>query len=563
MPFKPLPIGVDSFREIIEKDYYYVDKTMLIKGLLDFKGEVNLFTRPRRFGKSLNMSMLQCFFEQDFCDAKALFHNLAIMNAGDRYTEHMSQYPVISISMKSMKQSSYELSYTQMKKMIAGEFRRHDILLDSPKLTEAEKIRYQKLRDVEGNDSDYLDALRFLSDCLANCYGKKVIILIDEYDVPLENAYFSGFYKQMIPVIRSLFESALKTNDSLEFSVITGCLRISKESIFTGLNNPKIVSIIDDTYAEHFGFTVKETEEMLKFYERESFMDTVREWYDGYLFGETEVYNPWSVINYVEKIWVNPKAFPQPFGANARSNSIVRTLVEGADIRVKQEIESLIEGETIEKPIHEDITYEDIEPGKPGENLWNFLFFTGYLKKVSERMVGNVRYISMTIPNEEVRYIYKNTVLAWFDSCVRKKDFSAFYRSIIGGDVDMFEKTVTGMLREGISFYDSKEAFYHGFLMGLLGGMEDYYAYSNREARDGRYDICLKSLDVERPVIIMELKVAASYKNMDVKCNEALAQIELKRYKDDLIRDGYENVLCYGVAFYKKNCRIALAARTL
>lgn len=357
-------------------------------------------------------------------------------------------------------------------------------------------------------------------------------------------------------------------------------MRISKESIFTGLNNPKIVSITDDTYAEYFGFTAKETEDLLKFYDRESFMDTVREWYDGYLFGETEVYNPWSVINYVKQIWANPKAFPQPFWANTSSNSIVRTLVEGADIRVKQEIESLIEGEAIEKPVHEDIlesiplwreehakseeiTYEDIEPGKPGENLWNFLFFTGYLKKVKERMEGNVHYISMTIPNEEVRYIYKNTVLAWFDSCVRKKDFSAFYKSIIGGDADLFEKTVTGMLREGISFYDSKEAFYHGFLMGLLGGMEDYYAYSNREAGDGRYDICLKSLDVERPVIIMELKLAASYKNMDVKCNEALAQIELKRYKDDLIRDGYEHVLCYGVAFFKKNCRIALAARTL
>lgn len=563
MLFKPLPIGVDNFQKMIEKNYYYVDKTMLIKELLDFKGEVNLFTRPRRFGKSLNMSMLQCFFEKDFCDAKALFHNLAIMNAGDRYTEHMSQYPVISISMKSMKQSSYELSYIQMKKMIAEEYRRHDILLDSPKLTEAEKIRYQKLRDVQGNDSDYLDALRFLSDCLAKCNEKKVIILIDEYDVPLENAYFSGFYKQMIPVIRSLFESALKTNESLEFSVITGCLRISKESIFTGLNNPKIVSITNDTYAEHFGFTVKETEDLLRFYDRESFMDTVREWYDGYLFGETEVYNPWSVINYVERIWANPKAFPQPFWANTSSNSIVRTLVEGADIRVKQEIESLIEGNTIEKPIHEEITYEDIEPGKPGENLWNFLFFTGYLKKVSERMEGNAHYISMTIPNEEVRYIYKNTVLAWFDSCVRKKDFSLFYRSVIGGDVDRFEKTVTGMLREGISFYDSKEAFYHGFLMGLFNGMEDYYAYSNRESGDGRYDICLKSLDVERPVIIIELKVATSFRNMEVKCNEALAQIELKRYEDDLIRDGYEHVLCYGVAFYKKNCKIALASRTL
>lgn len=563
MPFKPLPIGVDNFEEIIEKGYYYVDKTLFIKELLDMKGKVNLFTRPRRFGKTLNLSMLQCFFEANSYNAEQLFSGLAIMDAGNEYTRHMSQYPVISLSLKSMKQASYELSYTQMKKMIAEEFRRLDFVLELDKLTNAEKDRFRAIRDVDGDDADYLDALRFLSACMMKCTGRKTIILIDEYDVPLENAYFACFYNQMLPLIRSLFESALKTNENLEFAVITGCLRISKESIFTGLNNLKIISITNPTYAEHFGFTQKEVEEMLGFYERSNYKETVKSWYDGYFFGETEVYNPWSVINYVEQIWAQEKALPQPFWSNTSSNSIVRTLIEEADIRVKQEVEALIQGDSIEKPVHEDITYDDMEPDKSQDNLWNFLFFTGYLKKTGERMEDNMRYISMSIPNEEVRYIYKNTVLSWFEQKVRKKDFSQFYNSIIQGNVSEFEETVTQMLREGISFYDTKESYYHGFLMGLLNGMEDYYAYSNREAGDGRYDICLKSMEVKKPVVILELKVAASYTDMENKSQQAIRQIEMKHYEEDLARDGYENVLCYGIAFYKKNCQVAFSERKI
>lgn len=563
MAFKPLPIGVDSFEEIIEKEYYYVDKTRFIKELLDMKGKVNLFTRPRRFGKTLNLSMLQCFFEMNRYDAERLFRGLAIMDAGDRYLEHMSQYPVVSLSFKSMKQESFDLSYIQMKKMIAEEFRRLDFVMKSDKLTEAEKERFLAIRDVEGSDADYLDALRFLSSCMMKATGKRTIILIDEYDVPLENAYFSGFYNKMIPLIRSLFESALKTNENLEFAVISGCLRISKESIFTGLNNLKIISITNPTYSEHFGFTQKEVKEMLEFYGRSSHIDTVKSWYDGYLFGKTEVYNPWSVINFVEQIWAQEDAFPQPFWSNTSSNSIVRTLIERADIRVKQEIESLIQGESIEKPIHEDITYDDMEPDKSQDNLWNFLFFTGYLKKTKERMADNIRYISMSIPNEEVRYIYKNTVLSWFEQKVKKRDFSQFYQYIVQGNITGFEDTVTQMLREGISFYDTKEAFYHGFMMGLFNGMEDYYAYSNRESGDGRYDICLKSMDVKKPVIILELKTAASYAEMETKSREAIEQIKIKHYEEDLARDGYTTALCYGIAFYKKNCRISLEKKEI
>lgn len=563
MAFKPLPIGVDDFQEMIEKGYYYVDKTLLIRELLDMKGKVNLFTRPRRFGKTLNMSMLRCFFEKDRCDAKQMFQGLAIMDAGEEYIKYMSQYPVINISLKSMKQADYELAYIQMKKMIAEEFARHADILQSDKLTEAEKKRYRDIRDVQGSEADYLDALKFLSSCLMKYYGKKTILLIDEYDVPLENAYFGGFYEKMLPVIRSLFESALKTNENLEFSVITGCLRISKESIFTGLNNLKIISITNPAYAEHFGFTEKEVAEMLGFYGRESCIDTVKKWYDGYLFGETAVYNPWSVINYTEQIWIDRKAFPQPFWSNTSSNDIVRALVEGADIRVKQEIEALIQGESIERPVHEDITYEDIGQDKSKENLWNFLFFTGYLKKTRERMEENVRYISMAIPNEEVRYIYKNTVLSWFDQRIRRKDLSPCYRSMIEGKAAEFQKIITEMLREGISFYDNKEAFYHGFLMGVFNGMEDYYAYSNREAGDGRYDICLKSLDVEKPVVILELKTAASYMDMEAKSRQAVEQIEMKHYEQEFLQDGFQKVLCYGIAFYKKNCRITLVEKEI
>lgn len=561
MSFRPLPIGIDDFQEMIEKGYYYVDKSLFIKEVLDMQGKVTLFTRPRRFGKTLNISMLQCFFEEGRCDAEHVFEGLAIMEAGEAYTRHMSKYPVISISMKSMKQTSYELSYMQMKKMIAEEFRRHDSVLSSDKLTEAEKRRFAALRDVQGSEADYLDALKFLSSCLMKCCGRKTILLIDEYDVPLENAYFNGFYDRMVSVIRSLFESALKTNENLEFSVITGCLRISRESIFTGLNNLKIISITNPAYAEHFGFTEKEVKEMLHFYERDNCIDMVKKWYDGYLFGGVEVYNPWSVINYVEQLWTDRNAFPQPFWSNTSSNSIVRTLIERADIRMKQEIEALIEGESIEKAVQEDITYEDIAPDRGRENLWSFLFFTGYLKKSGERIVHDRRYISMTIPNEEVRHIYKNTVLVWFEQKVRNRDFSDFYRSIVQGNAAEFENTVTMMLREGISFYDSKEAFYHGFLMGLLNGMEDYYAYSNREAGDGRYDICLKSLDVNKPVIILELKTASSYKDMEARSKQAVGQITMKHYEEEFVQEGFSAVLCYGIAFYKKNCKIVLVTR--
>ena len=481
MAWKPLPIGVDNFEELITKDYFFVDKTLFIRDLLDMKGEVNLFTRPRRFGKTLNMSMLRYFFEMEEDNAGRLFAGTKIMSAGEEYLKWMGQFPVISLTLKSMKQATWELSFEMLKKVIREEYSRHWKTVEaSGRLNDADRERFQRIRDLKGTDADYADALKFLSECLYTCTGKKTIILIDEYDVPLENAHFAGFYEQMTALLRSLFESALKTNENLEFAVMTGCLRISRESILTGLNNLKIMSITADTYAEYFGFTPDEVEAMLRFYDLEMNLKTVQRWYDGYQFGSTEVYNPWSVINYVDSCRTNKDAFARPYWSNTSSNSIVRTLVEKADLSVKQEIEALIEGKTITKPIHEDITYEDMDSTQ--DNLWNFLFFTGYLKKIREQQEGETIYMEMAIPNSEVRYIYKNTVLRWFEEKTDKKELSPLYESILNGDTEKMAEILSENLMETISFYDYQESYYHGFLAGMLKNIGNYIVLSNRES---------------------------------------------------------------------------------
>ena len=555
MTWKPLPIGVDDFGKLIEKGYYFIDKTPFIKELIDMKSEVNLFTRPRRFGKTLNMSMLRYFFEMGYEKNAELFRGLKIMDAGDKYLAHMGKYPVISISLKSMKQSSFELSFEMLKKVMSGEFLRHwKEVEESGKLTDAQKERYLRMRDVKGSDADYADALKFLSECLNACCGSSVIILVDEYDVPLENAYFAGFYEEMVSVIRSLFESALKTNENLEFAVVTGCLRISKESIFTGLNNLNINSITTELYGEYFGFTPCEVTEMLDFYGLEENCETVRQWYDGYQFGSTEVYNPWSVINYVNSCYKNKEALLKPYWSNTSSNSIVRTLVERADISVKQEIESLIEGKTITKPIHEDITYDDMDSTQ--DNLWNFLFFTGYLKKISERQDGEDILVEMAIPNSEVRYIYKNTVLRWFEERTKEKELSPLYESILNGDCDTMAQILSDNLMETISFYDYQESYYHGFLAGMLKNIGNYIVLSNRESGNGRPDILLKYPSVRGKAVIMEIKVSRTYQELESKCDEALRQIEDRKYEEALRQEGYTDILKYGIAFYRKECMV-------
>lgn len=554
---KPLAIGIDDFEEIITKEYYYVDKTLLIKELLDKKGKVSLFTRPRRFGKTLNLSMLRYYFEDTGDEEQnkknaELFSGLAIADAGEEYAKEMGRYPVISLTLKSAKQPSWELAYHMLRRQIAREFSRHRSMIE--RLPEMEG-RYKSIMREEAEMGDVVDALAFLSKCLYQAYGQRCIILIDEYDVPLENAYFTGFYDEMVGFIRSLFESALKTNPYLEFAVITGCLRISRESIFTGLNNLRIYSILSENYNEYFGFTEDEVLTMLRYYERERNFDTIKKWYDGYCFGDVEVYNPWSVINYMQDIITNPECIPTPYWANTSSNSIVRELVENASEEVREELEGLTNGGTIEKPVHEDITYDSIHDTE--DNLWNFLFFTGYLKKISERLDEETQYVTMAIPNTEVSYIYKNTIRSWFDKKKRSLDMSPLYAAIENGDTEQMAEEISGFLMETISFFDYGESYYHGFLAGLLRNNGKYRVISNREAGLGRADIILKTPRIRNgKAIIMELKTVKSFRDMEKGCEVALKQIREQKYREELEQEGYQDIVCYGICFFRKECLV-------
>ena len=558
MERKSLPIGYEDFGEIISNNFYYVDKTLFIRELLDKKGKANLFTRPRRFGKTLNMSMLRYFFEdtgnaENNAQNKRLFDGLEIMFAGEKYLSHMQKYPVISLSLKSSKQPTWELAYESLKEAIGNEFQRHNGILSQLQI-DTDREKFNRLQKQKGEPGDYITALAFLSKCLHEAYGQTVIILIDEYDVPLENAYFNGFYQQMIDFIRSLFESALKTNLHLYFAVITGCLRITKESIFTGLNNFDNVSILSKIYDEYFGFTRKDVDELLVNYDLTDKKEIIRKWYDGYLFGKTEIYNPWSIINYVKALTADPNEVPRMYWSNTSSNNIIHALIERADLSDRMEIEDLIAGGTIEKPIHEEITYEDVYQST--DNLWNFLFFTGYLKNSGLRMIGNQIYLTLSIPNIEVCQIYKDKILGWFSDKVEQKDLSILYQNILNGNVSGFQTRLTELLQDTISFYDNAEAFYHGFMQGILGHLRNYIVKSNRESGDGRYDVLIRSLDVTKPLILMEFKTAKNFPSLEEWAQKALEQIAEKEYDREFKNEGYQCSIRYGIAFYKKNCCI-------
>ena len=564
MEQKPLPIGIDNFEMLITRGYYFIDKTLLIKDLLDNKAAVNLFTRPRRFGKTLNISMLQYYLEDrrdeftgEKIDNSYLFEGLNIKAEGEKYTKDMGKYPVINLSLKSAKQRSLDLAFQCIREEISNEFKRHKYIIESDVL-KAEKEHFMKIVNNDKDMSLYITALKFLSNCLNKYHNEKVIILIDEYDVPLENAFFEGFYNEMISFIRSLFESALKTNPSLEFSVITGCLRISKESIFTGLNNLKIISILDDRYAEHFGFTDEEVVKICDDYNMQHKYETIKQWFNGYIFGETNVYNPWSVMQYVDDLKANINKLPKSYWANTSSNSIVKSLIERADDITKGEIEDLIEGKTIEKPVHEDITYEDVYDNL--DNLWNFMFFTGYFKKISERMDENTQenFVELAIPNLEVKYIFRTKILKWFNEKIKNEDLSILYTSIIKGEVDVFQREVNRLLKKTISFNDAYENFYHGFMIGLLSHMDGYIVKSNRESGDGRCDIYIKPLSIFDKAVIIEMKVCDKPKELFTKPQDALQQIEDKKYEYELNESGYEDIIKYGMAFYRKDCIIKI-----
>ena len=554
--FKPLPIGVEDFKKLLTKGYYYVDKTLFIKELLDKKGDVNLYTRPRRFGKTLNLSMLQYYFEKTEEDNSYLFKDLDIGKSGEEYAEYMAQYPVINISLKSMKQPTFEDALFEFKRIMSKEFSRHKELLNTDELDIGEKNDFKNIISRNAEMAIYRSSISFLSDCLYKAYNKKVIILIDEYDVPLENAYFEGFYKPMVDLIRSAFESALKTNNSLEFSVITGCLRISKESIFTGLNNLNIYPITESLFSDNFGFTELEVLDMIKYYKIENKFSEIKEWYNGYMFGKTEIYNPWSVIKYVQAVSHDNTSFPKPYWSNTSSNSIIKDLISKGDSDTREKIELLINGGSIEKIIYEDITYENVNINT--DYIWSFLLFTGYLKTISQRLDGVHIKHEMVIPNLEVLSIYKNKIMEWMDENIRAISRDDLFNAMLKGETETFEDILFDWLQRSISYYDTKENFYHGFLLGLLSGFDNYSVKSNRETGNGRSDIFVLENRRRKLAIVIEIKVAIKFNDMDTRCDEALKQIEDKNYEAELKNDGYQKVMKYGVAFYDKSCKVKM-----
>ena len=558
-PQTSLPIGQAFFDHVIERGYYYVDKTLLIKDILDKGATVTLCTRPRRFGKTLNQTMLKCFFEDTAelggKDTRALFNGLKIETAGAKYLDHQGKYPVIFLSFKDWKLKNFETTYEQLTKDIAGEFKRHAYLED--KIADHTNLEtFKKLSDRKGSENDYHLSLKFLSKCLEDYHGKKVIILIDEYDVPLENSWVRGFYQEMVDFIRPLLGSALKDNPHLDFSVITGCLRISKESIFTGMNNLDVVSILSDRYDEHFGFTQNEMDVMLRYYNQECKAEIVREWYDGYIFGSTEVYNPWSSINVVNNWNDNINRHPEPHWVNTSGNDIVRSLIDEVGGEAKMELETLITGGTISKTIHEDITYDEIY--KNANNLWNFMFFTGYLKKTGEgRLSEDGEWIlDLSIPNMELRYIYTTKIREWVNEKIKLKDFGRLYEAVLNGNAQVLQEELSDFLLDTISYMDGREGFYHGIMLGVLAGVRHYYLKSNRETGTGRCDIVMRHASGHGKAVIFELKWTANMREIEKKSEEALKQIEDGMYTKELEEECYTDIVKYGIAFCKKSCEV-------
>ena len=551
---KLLPVGIDDYKKLIDEDYYYVDKTLLIKDLINNLAFVNLFTRPRRFGKTLNLSMLRYFFEKpvDGNSNAYLFKNKKIMAEDKRYISYQEQYPVIQLSLKSGKQPDFELAYKMLKTEIIQEYERHKYVLDS--LEPNNHKIFQRIINNIADNSEWYRAVAFLSKCLEEYHCQKVIILIDEYDVPLENAYYCGFYKQMTDFIRSLFESALKSNLSLKFAVITGCLRISKESIFTGLNNLKIISILNTAYSEHFGFIQKEVDEMLSCYHLEMKSALIKKWYDGYVFGKTEVYNPWSVINFIFDLCADENMFPIEYWSNTSSNSIIKDLLSGATDAVRDEIETLVQKGTIKKMVFENITYQDIYESE--ENLWNFLYFTGYLKAVNVWMENDDRVMELEIPNKEVMKIYCHQILLWSRNTIQSRDLSRLFGAVLEGNEGVLQNELGKLLGNSISYMDNYENFYHGFLLGILMNMKGYKILSNRESGNGRYDLCVISRNEMKAPVILEFKVAKKQKLLKETAEQALQQITRNHYDAPFFEDGYEECVHIGISFYKKMCQV-------
>ncbi len=553
---KPIPVGTEDFKELIDKNFRFVDKTLLIKDLLDQNAKVNLITRPRRFGKTLNMSMIQRFFEKTEKSNAYLFEELKINNAGEKYLKHQGKYPVITISLKDMDKSDYKSAFVFFKNAVTEEFGRHNYLKDSSELSESEKEKFLNIRDEKAKDIEYKSALRFLSLCLEKHFHAKVILLIDEYDVPLENAHFNGFYNKMIELIRSVFKGVLKTNPSLEFAVLTGCLRISKESIFTGMNNLEIYPVTDQRLSEYYGFTKSEVEDLTKYFDLEKNLDEMKKWYDGYLFGKTEIYNSWSIVKYIASAIGGNDYSCKPYWINTSSNSIIHQLIEKSDEKTKQKIENLIEGGSVKAEINEESVYPDLDVNN--DVIWSFLLFTGYLKQINTVVTEHGIISEMVIPNLEVRSVYRKTIRNRFKSSVQRNGTEALLKAMIDENPEDVEKEISRWLQMSISYHDTLENFYHGFIAGLLEGFKGYEVKSNRENRDGRTDITVCERYNRKEAIVLEIKPAETFKQMQTNCDKAVKQISDNKYAEQFIDDCYQKVISYGIAFYGKSCRVKM-----
>ena len=560
---KKLPVGFDDFKKIRENHFYYVDKTRLIEQLIDQWGKVNLFTRPRRFGKTLNMSMLRCFFE--IGADEALFEGLYISQKQELCEQYMGKYPVIFLSMKDVDGLTYDEAENALIQLIGSEAARFPFLLNSDKLSETEKEQYRGFTIIQNGkyciDKGFLiSSLKVLAQLLYKHYDQKAIILIDEYDVPLDKAFQHGYYKEMVSLIRGLFGQALKTNSFLQFAVLTGCLRVSKESIFTGLNNFKVYSADDVQYDEEFGFTTEDVKKILAAYNQQDHFEEMKEWYDGYHFGNADIYCPWDVINYIDDLMSDSKAKPKAYWINSSGNDLVKRFIDKADTTTRDEIEQLITGKAVQKRIRLDLTYDEID--NSAENVWSVLFTTGYLTRLGESENGMYKLV---IPNKEVLEVFVLQIREWFDRVVANDQASTkkINCGFLEGKVEDIEQELTMFLGETISVLDTKarneekEIFYHGILIGILKSKSDWAVRSNRESGDGFADILVKPKNPDAG-IIMELKYANSFNNLDQACERALEQIKDRRYDQALREDGRNEILAYGIAFYKKRCKVVV-----
>ena len=556
MERKKLPVGIDSFEKLRREAFYYVDKTGLIIDLLNNWGEVNLFTRPRRFGKTLNMSMLKSFFE--IGADRMLFDGLSISKETALCEAYMGKFPVVFVSLKGVDGLTFEEAYGMLRRILRSEVFRLSFLAESKKVLDKEKAAFERFLNEQDTMDDVQESLKMLSSLLYQHYGQKTILLIDEYDVPLDKAFQHGYYKEMVALIRGLFGQALKTNDYLQFAVLTGCLRVSKESIFTGLNNFKVLSITDSRFDEHFGFTDAEVKTLLDDYNLTAHYGETKEWYDGYRFGSVNVYCPWDVINHVDRLCGEPNAEPQAYWINTSGNDLVKRFVDKADKTTQGEIERLIAGEAIEKAVRLELTYNEIDNSI--DNLWSVLFTTGYLTQAGkvERSV-----YKLIIPNREVREVFILQIQEWFKETVvhDEKPMQAFCHAFLNGNAEEIQKRLTVILGKMISILDTKakddqkENFYHGLLLGLLRSEPNWLILSNAESGDGFSDILIEPEDPDTGIVI-EVKYSPTLAGMESACEAAMNQIKEKRYDERLRNEGRENVTAFGIAFCKKRCRV-------